>query len=124
VTEAIRQALALEPDIVFAYLFGSFADGGAFHDVDIAVYIGNAAPEVAGRRALEIAGRLEQATRFPVDVVALNGRSAPFRFHAYTGELLAVSDEDRLTRELAQTMAEYFDIEPVLRHATREAFAK
>jgi predicted nucleotidyltransferase len=28
-TEAIRQALALEPDVVFAYLFGSFASAAA-----------------------------------------------------------------------------------------------
>ena len=123
VTNAIRQALEHERDLLFVYLFGSFADGGPFHDIDVAVSIHLMSPAAAAQRAFDIAGRLERTVRFPIDVVALNGRPATFRFHAYRGELLVVNDEDRLVEELARTMAEYFDIEPILRHATREAFA-
>lgn len=122
--ETIRKALAGERGLVFAYLFGSFAEGGPFHDIDVAIFLDGGEPDVRDRRAFDLAGRLETALRLPVDVVTLNGRPATFRFHACSGEPLLVNDEDRLTQELERTMAEYFDLEPVLRRATREAFAE
>jgi len=122
VTVALRHALAGEPDIVFAYLFGSFAEGEAFHDIDIALHLCDLSPPDASRRAFEIAGRLEGIVAYPLDVVALNGRPATFRYHACRGSLLDVRDEERLADELTRTASEYFDIEPVLRHAAREAF--
>jgi predicted nucleotidyltransferase len=125
VVETIRQALANESDLVFAYLFGSFEEAGPFHDIDVGIFLDGAQPpETAARRAFDLAGRLEAVVPFPVDVVALNARPVTFRFHVYSGEPLVVNDEDRLAQELERTMAEYFDIEPVLRRATREAFAE
>jgi len=125
VVGTIRQALANERDLVFAYLFGSFEEGGPFHDIDVGIFLDGAQPpETADRRAFDLAGRLEAVVPFPVDVVALNARPVTFRFHVYSGEPLVVNDENRLAQELERTMAEYFDIEPVLRRATREAFAE
>lgn len=121
----VTQILAVERHVLFAYLFGSFAQDGPFHDIDVGILFDTTeTPMSAERAAFDLAGRLVAATRFPVDVVALNGRPVTFRFHVYAGEALVVNDEDRLTQELERTMAEYFDIEPVLRRATREAFAE
>jgi predicted nucleotidyltransferase len=36
--KAIRQVLAQNPSVVFAYLYGSSTAGGAYNDIDIAVY--------------------------------------------------------------------------------------
>jgi predicted nucleotidyltransferase len=125
VVEAIRQTLDDEPDLAFAYLFGSFEEAGPFHDIDVGIFLDGAQPPgTADRRAFDLAGRLEAVVPFPVDVVALNARPVTFRFHVYSGEPLVVNDEDRLAQELERTMAEYFDIEPVLRRATREAFGE
>ena len=125
VVDTIRQVLATDPDVVFAYLFGSFAEKNPFHDVDVGIFLDEARLRgSADQRAFDLAGRLEAALRFPVDVVALNARPVTFRFHVYSGELFLVNDETRFAEELERTTAEYFDIEPVLRHATREAFGK
>jgi len=37
----IRQVLAQNPSVVFAYLYGSSTDAGAYNDIDIAVYSAN-----------------------------------------------------------------------------------
>jgi hypothetical protein len=57
-----------------------------------------------------------------VDVVVLNERPVTFLYHVYRGRVLVSRDEARLTSELERTMRDYFDIAPVLQHATREAF--
>ena len=35
----LAAAFAREPNMAFAYLYGSFVDADAFHDVDIGVYM-------------------------------------------------------------------------------------
>ncbi len=113
------------PNSPFAVpMASSTVEGGPFRDIDVAIFLDGAEPDARDRFAFDLAGRLEAALRFPVDVVALNDRPATFRFHAYSGEPLLVNDEDRLAEELERTMAEYFDIEFVLRRVTREAFAE
>jgi predicted nucleotidyltransferase len=122
--DAIRERLLREPRVLFAYVYGSFPGSGPFHDIDVGVWTDARSADDAARHAFDLAGRLEQQVPFPVDVVALNGRPVSFRFHVYRGELLFARDEEALSRELERTMAEYFDIEPVLRQATREAFGE
>ena len=103
-------------------MFGPSSVPGTFHDIDIGVRYDGMTPAEADRRAFDLAGRLSARVRFPLDVVALNGRLVSFRFHVFRGTALVVGDEDALTADLEQTAREYFDIEPRLRHATREAF--
>ena len=38
-TEAIRQGLQARPEVMFAYLHGSFLTGGPYRDVDVAVWL-------------------------------------------------------------------------------------
>lgn len=41
IVQRLRQLLEARPEISFAYLHGSFIDGGAYHDVDVALYWGD-----------------------------------------------------------------------------------
>ncbi|WP_376792057.1 nucleotidyltransferase domain-containing protein [Thermoflexus sp.] len=82
ITELLAAALAAEPDVVFAYLHGSFVKAEAFRDIDVAVFF-DPLPERPWRREGGLADRLEATLRaagfpFPVDVQALN--RAPPRF--------------------------------------------
>jgi uncharacterized protein len=115
----LRPLLAAQPQIAFAFVFGSFAEGRPFHDIDVGVAVD---PAVADDERAALEGQLTEAAGFPVDLVVLNGRPVPFLFHVYRCEAIVVRDEARLTAELERTMRIYFDIEPVLRQATREAF--
>jgi uncharacterized protein len=125
VSERLRDILATQPPVAFAFVFGSFTEDRPFHDIDVGVQLddhphGPVPPSDAALAALE--DRLAAAAGFPVDMVVLNGRPVTFLYHVYRGRVLVARNEVRLTSELERTMRDYFDIAPVLRHATREAF--
>ena len=96
----LRRYLESRKDVLFAYLFGSFADGRTtpLSDVDIAVYLGGG--DLAEKR-LEILGKVTDILKSDeVDLVILNtaplllrmkvlqkktllADNAPFARHAY-----------------------------------------
>lgn len=55
--------LSQHPDVLFAYVYGSFVDSDTFHDVDIAVYLsGNTInADVAG----DLSQRLSSTIKLP-----------------------------------------------------------
>ena len=119
---ALTAALETEPDVEFAWLHGSFHTGGAFHDVDVGVHLAPA----AGRRprpAMDLAVRLGDAVRLPVDVRVLNDAPVAFLFHVFrAGRLLLCRDDERLADLMERTVREYLDRAPLLRRAAVEAF--
>jgi len=123
VRERLGAALADEPPVAFAFVFGSFAADQPFHDIDVGVLL---EPDNGGDRSPDLVDRLERrataAAGYPVDLVVLNDRPVTFLFHVFRGLLLTARDDAQVVRALEQTMRDYFDIAPVLRHATREAF--
>jgi predicted nucleotidyltransferase len=121
----LAQVLGEDPRVDFAFVYGSFAEDRPFHDVDVGIQIQSDRCDgvrVADHAMAPLEERLAAAAGFPVDLVVLNGRPATFLFHVYRGRVILARSEARLTSELEQTMRTYFDIAPVLRHATREAF--
>lgn len=123
VVRALADAIQSQIDVVFAYLHGSFASDGPFHDVDVAVFLDDPAVR-ATERALELADRLTRATGYPVDVRAINDAPLAFQFRALQGRLLVVHDEERLANFMERVGRLYLDIAPVLRRATRDAFVR
>jgi len=124
VARLLAEALSTEMDVAFAYLFGSFADpeAEAFHDVDVAVYL-RPLPTAGGtERALALADRLGARLGLPVEVAVLNRAPVAFRYHVLRGVLLLSREEELLGEVMERTIAEYLDLAPVLRRATREAF--
>ena len=122
IARALAAALASEPSIVFAYLFGSFIHAGPFHDIDVGVYLRNP-PSGHTALAVKLADRLSRNVGYPVDVRELNNAPVPFVFHAVQGDLLVSVDDECLANVLERTGLRYLDIAPVLRQATRDAFA-
>jgi predicted nucleotidyltransferase len=125
VLERLRDVLADEPLVAFAFVFGSFTEDRPFHDIDVGVYLDDSLERAQPAANQPLAGLeegLSTAARFPVDLVVLNGRPVTFLYHVYRGQVLLARNEAQLTSELERTMWEYFDIAPVLEHATREAF--
>jgi predicted nucleotidyltransferase len=54
VQRTLTAALESEPDLEFAWLYGSFLSGAGFRDVDVGVHL-TAPPEVRFRRGLALA---------------------------------------------------------------------
>ena len=122
VKRTLTAALESEPDLEFAWLYGSFLSGAGFHDVDVGVHL-NAAADVRFRRGLDLAVRLDRVTGFPVDVRVLNDAPVTFLFHVFReGRLLLGRNDERLADLMERTVREYLDMAPLLRRATIEAY--
>ena len=121
--ESLAEGVCADAEVIFAYLYGSFARGEPFHDVDVGVYLTESGHR-AGAKALDLAGALSQRIGYPVDVRVLNNAPVPFRFKAVQGVLLIDRDEERLASFLERTGMAYADLAPRLRQATRDAFAR
>ncbi len=120
VLASLSAALTGRREVVFACVFGSFLGADAFRDVDVAIWV----TERADRRLdLELAASLSRQLDLPVDVRRINEAPLPFLFHALQGRVVAVRDEVLLANLMERTAREYHDRAPLLRRATREAFA-
>jgi predicted nucleotidyltransferase len=116
----MSRELASRLDVSLAWVFGSFLEPGGFRDIDVAIWVDATADP---RADLDLAVRLSRAAGFPVDVRVAN--QAPLRvlFHMLRGRLLLVRD-DRLLADLIEgTARRYHDQAPLVRQATRDAFA-
>ena len=99
------------PDILFAYLFGSFAKGKHFplSDVDIAVYLRG--PTVVLEKKMEILGTLIDILQTDeIDLVVLNSAPLPLRMGILENKKVVVDREPFLRHHYESlTMREYFD---------------
>lgn len=121
VLTAIGTALSQRHDVLFAAVFGSFLDAEAFRDIDIGAWM----TDLADPRAdLELAELLSHDVGFPVDVRRINDAPVPFLFHVLQGRIVAVRDEVLLADLMERTAREYHDRAPLLRQATRDAYAR
>jgi hypothetical protein len=135
VMRALSRVLEAETDVLFAYLHGSFATGGPFHDVDVAVYLqprpspSDPRAQPSGLRAMTLSSHLERALAQdvegeapPVDVRVLNQAPLGFRYQALRGgHLLMTRDESRRVEWVARTVARYLDLKPLRERALKEA---
>ena len=113
--------LASEPDIAFAWLYGSFLAADRFRDIDVGVHL-NATPDEGYQRGLDLAVRLDGETPFPIDVRMLNNAPTTFLFHVFReGRLLISRNEEAMAEVMERTVREYLDKAPLLRRATIEA---
>lgn len=122
-TEAIRQRLQASPEVVFAYLHGSFVTERPYRDIDVAVWLD---PERVPspdwtRYALDLSTSLHLQLRVPVDVQVLNAAPIAFRYRAQTGQPLIMRDPEFLAEFRARTWDDYFDFLPFARQYLREA---
>jgi predicted nucleotidyltransferase len=119
--DALRRVLDLEPDLLYALVFGSSARGAhrPDSDVDIAVeFRPGAAQDV--RAMGRLAARLESATRCPVDLVLLDEAPAPLAYRVFGhGRLLIERDHAALVARKARVIVEYLDWKPVEERCAR-----
>lgn len=118
--DRIRQRLEGYPEIAFAYLFGSRAEGTPREDSDWDVAVAFSAELTAGERfrlQLRLAADLEELGR--VDLVILNDAPPLLAHRAISGKRLLVRDEVALVRFSVRTVSRYADQQP-----WREAFRR
>ncbi len=111
IRQRLEAALAMHPEIAFAYLHGSFLDQDLpFHDVDLAVYLN---PDWAVERdlfeyemALSVA--LTLTLHITIDVHVLNQAGLGFQHSVLShGEPFFSRDDERLTAFIEQVGLDY-----------------
>jgi predicted nucleotidyltransferase len=117
---ALSEALAAQPDVVAAWLFGSRARGTARRDsdVDVAVLVD---PDAFGpEQAWELEARLSATVGREVQVVVVNRVGADlFRRVLRDGLLLLDRDPAQRIRFEVRKRNEYFDMTPIWRAIRR-----
>jgi predicted nucleotidyltransferase len=122
--EALVNCLAAQPDVLAAYLFGSYATGKARpeSDVDVAVLLSGTDEMERFERRLRLMGEVEEALgRRPADVVVLND-APPLLAHQVLRNGRLIFERDRTARVEFEVRAGqvYTDLVP-MRQFFREA---
>ncbi len=127
IVDALRQFLATREEIIVAYVHGSYAEGRPFRDLDIAVYVNEAALsesplsyELMLESELQEALR-EEGLRVPLDVRVLNRAPLSFRYEVIKrGTPVFVRNDDLRADFEAATISRYLDFAPFRREQLRE----
>jgi uncharacterized protein len=119
-TARIKEVLAEQPSVLFAYLYGSFLGEGPFRDIDVAAYVAFEAfadSDEMFRYGLSLAARTDLAVSgVTVDLRLLNLAPTPFKFGVVSrGQLIFARDDERRVDFEARTRGLYFDFLPHLR---------
>ncbi len=96
--KALRQILEPRPEIVYAYVFGSFLSGFPFQDIDLALYLDLQQRENAQNLEEHYASLLDDAFGELFDILIIN--KAPYSLLCSVfreGRLLFCKDEDLLS---------------------------
>ena len=118
--ERIIKVLENEPEVLFGYLFGSYAKGTQDEksDIDIAVYLKDEIilerdPLYPSRLAIKIEKTLD--TGKTADVRVLNGSTLRFRSQVLRyGKLLHSKDEKKRIEFETSSLLQYYDFKPHL----------
>lgn len=124
----LKKELSANPNIVFAYLFGSFIDKESenFRDIDIALYLTDKFPQ--GKfldYSLELSLELEsKIKKYPLDIVILNDAPLTLCFQATQGMLLFCKDENLWTDFVSRVWSLYQDHEITSRNLIADMLDK
>ncbi|GAW31731.1 nucleotidyltransferase domain-containing protein [Carboxydocella sp. JDF658] len=113
--EKLGRYLAAKPNILFAFLFGSWARGDAREDsdVDIAVYLKDRDYDIL--EYLDWKRDLEEICGRTVDLAILNDATPLLKYQVYLDGVLLFSKDDILASNfLVRALFEYEDMRPYL----------
>ncbi|MFZ5591394.1 MAG: nucleotidyltransferase domain-containing protein [Bacillota bacterium] len=121
----LRRALSRRPEILFAYLHGSFLYAEYCGDIDIAVYLeDNALRQDHWVYEAQLAMLLDPLAGMPVDVLILNFAPIAIRYYATCGKVLFSRNEPARYTFLERTWQEYFDCQPMFRAFYRDLLSE
>jgi predicted nucleotidyltransferase len=126
VREALRAAFCEQPEVLLAYVHGSFATGHPFRDLDLAVLLRDEVGDALLSSELGLEAEVGEILRrigftSPVDLKTLNRAPLSFRYQVIkTGfPVFARDDTVRVTFETS-TVSRYLDFAPFRREQLRE----
>ena len=122
--EQLAAALQNRDEVMFAYIYGSFAEGLAFHDIDVGVYTLEITEEESTNYSLILGQMLSKELQVPVDIRVLNFAPVSFLYEVIRGNLIFEKNEEIRIRVVEQTIQRYLDLKPMILRGIKEAFHK
>jgi predicted nucleotidyltransferase len=118
-----RAELEQRPEILFAYLFGSFVEEEKFCDLDVAVFLQDEQllKDWLTYR-IDLSSDLQKETECAVDVVVMNVASNHLIHSIAKGMVLIDRDEQFRSEWIERSLSRYFDDQPTRRRAVAELF--
>jgi hypothetical protein len=108
------------PEVLSAYVFGSFARGEAFRDLDIAVLLA-APPAEPLAYELKLEGEIEKLVHIQVDVRILTYAPQPFQYTVIReGKLILERDPNRRAAFEGNVIKQYLDFARFRRRSLKE----
>lgn len=106
----IENFLEDRPEIIFAYIFGSFVEDGIFNDVDLGVYVDEG--DALVHRIfyeIELSNALKEGIGIPIDVIKLNNASDSLIYRATKGMLIKNKDDEKRINFITLHWKRYWD---------------
>jgi len=102
----LAEALSAHPEVVFAYVHGSFVKEREFRDIDVAAY----APGIQDPTSFEsdASNDLSRRTGFPVEVRLIHGAPVAFQMAAIRDGLVLVSRSDEVRTEFIEKVGKRY----------------
>lgn len=123
IESSLKEFLSARSEILFAYVFGSFAGGKDFQDIDVGIYINDLTSiDDSFDFAFQMSGNLERLLGCSVDVIVLNTAPDHLIHSVSNGILILNRDDDTRVTFLSSSWSRYFDIR-VKRQAYLQAIA-
>jgi uncharacterized protein len=117
----IERFLEKRPDLLFAYVHGSFVSENQYRDIDIAIYLKSTPAELL-QMELNLEAELNSVIQYPVDVRILNSAPLSFRYNVIKhGRHIAVINDDARCDFEEMTTSNYFDFAPFRKMYLQEA---
>ncbi len=105
IAQRVRSLLASSEDIVFAYIYGSFARGEPVRDLDVALYT---TEDKDFLFAMDVAALLRKDTGFEVDVTVMNHAPVALQFAILQDGLLLFSKDEALRTALIERVSRQY----------------
>lgn len=105
ITEAIKEVLLKENNIVFAFIFGSFTNAPSFRDIDIAIYVKNMRKNEAFDYECELSQKISQVCGLSFDIFdckVLNYAPSSFLTSVFRDGTLLFSRDDQLLTDMIE----------------------
>jgi len=120
--DKIRGVLKKEKNVLFAYLFGSYATSPEYaNDIDIAVYLKRLTPKCE----INLAMKIEKEIKKETEVIALNDKPLIIIAEVLrTGKLIFSRDEKKRVDFETRILPEIFDFNELMREFDEKRFER
>ena len=122
VQQKVKTIIYAHDEIIFGYVFGSFAEKEDYQDIDLAVYLDENHPRVANNLFydLELSSEIEKRIKIPVDIIILNRASDSIVYRVSKGILLKDTSEELRTEFILFRWKKYLDFREVIKKYGQE----